>query len=102
MRPSIVWQNLSGILPTIRSANIASSVRHNTRSFALSCPLSHSFLPATRHRADLKEIFERIQWPRTRQEEAEVLEGVRSAIWDDPSGRMLRQFKTPFIAWSAN
>jgi hypothetical protein len=91
MRTSIVCQrNLSGIFTAPRSSNLIRSLPQNrvlaNRIFARSFWRDPSI-----RRTDLSEIFERIQWPTTKKEEAEVVEGVRTAIWDEQNGGMLRQ-----------
>lgn len=49
-----------------------------------------SFEHRLRHRAELEEIFNRPRWPTTKEEEAELVEAVRSEIWAGQYGGMLR------------
>jgi hypothetical protein len=51
---------------------------------------SRSFYNKSNPRVDLSEFFSRVQWPTTKAEEAELVEGVRTAIWEGRLGGMLR------------
>ncbi|KAJ5486465.1 hypothetical protein N7530_000765 [Penicillium desertorum] len=81
MRASIIHQrNLSGILTALRSSILI-------RDHAVSRQFYRSFWrDPSAPRAELSEIFQRIQWPTTKEQEAEVVEGVRTAIWGERNG----------------
>ncbi|KAJ6180203.1 hypothetical protein N7519_010664 [Penicillium mononematosum] len=88
MRASIIRQrNLSGILTALRNSILIRSIPRNTRDHAVSRQFYRSFWrDPSAPRAELSEIFQRIQWPTTKEQEAEVVEGVRTAIWGERNG----------------
>ncbi|KAJ5473557.1 hypothetical protein N7475_003123 [Penicillium sp. IBT 31633x] len=88
MRASIICQrNLSGILNPPKSLTSTRSLLQNTQSPAISRQFYRSFWrDPSAPRAELSEIFQRIKWPTTKKQEAEVVEGVRTAIWGERNG----------------
>lgn len=92
MCASILQRNLSGILTAPIGSILIRSLPHNTRNHTVSHQFYRSFWrDPSAPRAELSEIFQRIQWPTTKEQEAEVVEGVRTAIWGERNGGMLRQ-----------
>ncbi|KAJ5143207.1 uncharacterized protein N7515_001994 [Penicillium bovifimosum] len=88
MRTSIISQrNLSGILTATKSSPILCLLPRNPRNPVYNRHLYRSFWRGSfAPRAELSEILERITWPTTKEQEAEVVEGVRTAIWGDRNG----------------
>lgn len=90
MRSSIIHQrNLFGIVKAARSSILIRSLPQNTQNHAVSRQFYRSFWrdPSAPH-TDLSEVFQRIQWPTTKEQEAEVVKGVRTAIWGERNGGM--------------
>ncbi|KAJ5334466.1 hypothetical protein N7452_006869 [Penicillium brevicompactum] len=86
MRASTICQrNISVILTAPRSLHPVGLIARN-RNFVPRTFARSFWRDPSSPRADLSEIFQRIQWPTTKAEEAEVVEGVRTAIWDELSG----------------
>ncbi|OQD87910.1 hypothetical protein PENSOL_c076G03780 [Penicillium solitum] len=88
MRSSIIHQrNLFGIVKAARSSILIRSLPQNTQNHAVSRQFYRSFWrdPSAPH-TDLSEVFQRIQWPTTKEQEAEVVKGVRTAIWGERNG----------------
>ncbi|KAJ5502998.1 hypothetical protein N7463_005872 [Penicillium fimorum] len=88
MRASIIHQrNLFGIVTAPRSSIIIRSLPQNTQQHPVSRQFYRSFWrDPSAPRAELSEIFQRIQWPTTQEQEAQVVEGVRTAIWGERNG----------------
>ncbi|KAJ5218424.1 uncharacterized protein N7498_000523 [Penicillium cinerascens] len=76
MRPFALSRSLKGIFSPRSPIAPALTVRPNSRAFY------NKFNP----RIELSEFFSRVQWPTTKAEEAELVEGVRTAIWEGRLG----------------
>ncbi|KGO62610.1 Pseudouridine synthase I, TruA [Penicillium expansum] len=88
MRASIIHQrNLFGILSASRSSILIRSLPQTTQNHTVSRQFYRSFWrdPSAPH-TDLSEVFQRIQWPTTKEQEVEVVKGVRTAIWGERNG----------------
>lgn len=99
MRASIIRQrNLSRILTAPISSFPIRSLPQNTQNHAISRQFYRSFSrDPSAPRAELSEVFQRIQWPTTKEQEAEVVEGVRTAIWGERNGGMAHQLHPPVL-----
>ncbi|KAJ5447745.1 Pseudouridine synthase I TruA [Penicillium cf. griseofulvum] len=88
MRPSIIHQrSLFGIVTTPRVLIISRSLPQNTPNHAVTRQSYRSFWrDPSAPRTELSEVFQRIQWPTTKEQEAQVVEGVRTAIWGERNG----------------
>lgn len=82
MRASIFWQrSLTGELPLLRTTlNTASKPQ-----FLVTRPLSRNFWIKL-DRPTPAEIFNHTPWPTTKEQEKELVEGVRTAIWGETNG----------------
>ncbi|OQE42263.1 hypothetical protein PENCOP_c004G02231 [Penicillium coprophilum] len=88
MRASIIHQrNLFGIVTAPTNSIIIRSPPKTTQKHTVSRQFYRSFWrDPSAPRAELSEIFQRIQWPTTKEQEAQVVEGVRTAIWGERNG----------------
>lgn len=90
MRASIIHQrNLFGIVTAPRSLILIRSLPQNTQNHTVPRQFYRSFWrdPSAPY-TNLSEVFQRIQWPTTKEQEAEVVKGVRTAIWGERNGGM--------------
>ncbi|KAJ6114284.1 Pseudouridine synthase I TruA [Penicillium sp. IBT 16267x] len=95
MRASTFWQrSLTGELPLLRTTL---SATYHKPQFLVPRPLSRSFWIKL-DRPTPAGIFNRIPWPTTKEQEKELVEGVRTAIWGEMNGdkreRLERQAET--------
>ncbi|KAJ5651693.1 Pseudouridine synthase I TruA [Penicillium longicatenatum] len=80
MRASTFWQrSLTGNLPLLRSLTASQKPQFLTRS------PSRSFWIKL-NRPTPVEIFNHTPWPTTKEQEKELVEGVRTAIWGEMNG----------------
>ncbi|KAJ5964741.1 uncharacterized protein N7479_004617 [Penicillium vulpinum] len=88
MRASIIrQQNLFGIITAPRSSISIQLLPQTTQKNAVSRQFYRSFWrDPSAPRVELSEVFQRIQWPTTKEQEAQVVEGVRTAIWGERNG----------------
>lgn len=83
MRASTFWQrSLTGELPLLRTT--LSAIYHKPQ-LLVTRPLSRSFWIKL-DRPTPAEIFKRTPWPTTKEQERELVEGVRTAIWGGMNG----------------
>ena len=92
MRPFAISRSLQGIFSPRSPIAPSLTVRANSRSF----------YNKSNPRIELSEFFSRVQWPTTKAEKAELVEGVRTAIWEGRLGGMLRAFLLPAPSSAAN
>ncbi|KAJ5549575.1 Pseudouridine synthase I TruA [Penicillium frequentans] len=83
MRASTFWQrSLTGELPLLRTTL---SATYHKPQLLVTRPLSRSFWIKL-DRPTPAEIFNRTPWPTTKEQERELVEGVRTAIWGEMNG----------------
>ncbi|KAJ5591631.1 uncharacterized protein N7459_002000, partial [Penicillium hispanicum] len=88
MRASVLWKrNLPGITAPLRLPESAPFSRESRNTSAnWNHPLLRSIWIKADPRPRLSEIFTRTPWPTTQEELKEVVEGVRTEIWDGQNG----------------
>lgn len=82
MRAFAFSRPLAGVFSLRSPITTPLAVRLNLRTF-------HN---KSNPRTELSEFFSRVQWPTTKAEKAELVQGVRTAIWEGQHGGMLRGF----------
>lgn len=89
MRASTVLQrNFAGLFSSVQApvsrqsspiSRVQSFARQHTRSLHIE----------SKAETELTELFKRVQWPTTSQEERVLVESVRTVIWEGQNGGML-------------
>ncbi|KAJ5117182.1 Pseudouridine synthase I TruA [Penicillium atrosanguineum] len=76
MRAFAISRPFAGVFSLRSPITAPLTVRSNSRTF-------HN---KSNPRIELSEFFNRVQWPTTKAEKAELVEGVRTAIWEGQNG----------------
>jgi hypothetical protein len=89
MRASTLLQrNLAGLFSSVQ-APVSRQFSPTSRVHSFARQYARSLHIESKAETELTELFKRVQWPTTLQEERALVESVRTVIWEGQNGGML-------------